>query len=143
METNENMTEKRKQCYGPGRRAGWIALGIVAFTGFAFLFGAVIMWLWNGLMPVIFHLGVITYWQAIGLAILGRLLFGSMHHGGRHHKGPHKFGPWRGRHFRNYDYHCRDHSGYEKWKFYEQYWNEEGEKSFDDYVKRKTSDTPQ
>jgi hypothetical protein len=143
METNENMTEKRTRCCGHGRRAGWIALGIVGFTAIAFLFGAVIMWLWNWLMPVIFHLGVITYWQAIGLAILGRLLFGSMHHGGRHNHGPHRFGPWRNRNFRNHNNRCREHSGYEKWKFYEQYWNEEGEKAFDDYVKRKTSDTPQ
>ena len=95
METTENKQNKRHCCGDPKRRAGWILLGIVGFTAFAFLFGAVVMGLWNWLMPAIFHLGVITYWQAVGLAILGRLLFGSLHHGGSHHRGHTKFGPWR------------------------------------------------
>jgi hypothetical protein len=39
------------------------------------------MVLWNALMPPIFHLPEIGYWQAAGLLILGRLLFGRVHHG--------------------------------------------------------------
>jgi len=33
---------------------------------------------------------------------------------------------------------CRDYSSQTRWSYYEQYWNEEGEKAFNDYVKRKT-----
>ena len=29
-----------------------------------------VMWLWNWLMPTIFHLPSLTYWQIYGLAIL-------------------------------------------------------------------------
>jgi hypothetical protein len=49
----------------------------------AFLFGY-IMHLWNWLMPGIFGLHVITYWQAMGLFLLSKILFGGFHrHGGR------------------------------------------------------------
>jgi len=137
METTMNKTEERP-FYGRRRRqGGWIALGITGFIALAFLFGAIIMWLWNGLMPVIFHLGVITYWQAIGLAILGRLLFGGFHHG-HHHPGQHRMGPWRHRHFMRGRGNCRDYSNGTRWSYYEQYWNEEGENAFNEYIKRKT-----
>ncbi|MCK9424291.1 MAG: hypothetical protein M0Q38_17025 [Bacteroidales bacterium] len=137
METIENNYEKRHCCSGKKHRAGWIILGIVGFTAFAFLFGAVVMWLWNWLMPVIFHLGVITYWQAVGLAILGRLLFGSFHHGSPHYRGRHNFGPWRHKYHMSDGNNCKDYAHGSKWSYYDQYWNEEGEKSFNDYLKRK------
>jgi len=99
------------------------------------------MWLWNWLMPAIFNLGVITYFQAIGLAILGRLLFGGMHHGHHHSRGQHRFGPWRHRHHMNEYGKFRDYSNSTKWDYYEQYWNEEGEKAFNDYVTRKSGES--
>lgn len=58
---------------------GMVILGI----GIAILMGFVIMWLWNGLMPDIFKLGEITYWQAVGLFILAKLFFGGFS-GGSH-----------------------------------------------------------
>ena len=137
METTENKYEKRRFCGGRKHRAGWIILGIIGFTAFAFLFGAVVMWLWNWLMPVLFHLGVITYWQAVGLAILSRLLFGSLHHGGPHKHGRHNFGSWKHT-YRTDGNNCRDNSNSVKWNYYDQYWNEEGESAFNDYVKRKS-----
>jgi len=136
METTESKFRNRHFSFGRRPRIGWIILGIIGFTAFAFLFGAVVMWLWNWLMPAIFHLGVITYWQAVGLAILGRLLIGGFHHGA-HHRGRHNFGPWRHRHYMHNFQNCRDHSYGEKWSHYDQFWNEEGERAFDDYLKRK------
>ena len=56
------------------------------------VFSALTMALWNALMPIIFHLPMIGYWQAAGLLILARILFG----GGRpHHRGWHG-GHWYG-----------------------------------------------
>jgi hypothetical protein len=141
METTENKYEKRHFCGGRRHRTGWIALGIVGFTAFAFLFGAVIMWLWNWLMPAIFHLGIITYWQAIGLAILSRLLFGSFHHAGKYHRGRHNFGTWKKKYHMNYGAACGDYPNSVKWSYYDQFWNDEGEKAFNEYLKRK-SDNP-
>jgi hypothetical protein len=50
---------------------GFAILGI----GLAFLFGWVVMLLWNWLMPEIFGLKRVTYWQAWGLLILCCILF--------------------------------------------------------------------
>jgi len=53
--------------------------GVVAFV----VFGFVVMALWNWLMPALFGLRLITFWQAVGLVILSKILFGSFHsHGG-------------------------------------------------------------
>jgi hypothetical protein len=60
--------------------AGIILLVIAAGTGFSFA----VMFLWNALIPNIFGLGIISFWQALGLLVLSRLLFGG--HG--HHGGP-------------------------------------------------------
>ena len=95
------------------------------------------MWLWNCLMPSLFHLGVITYWQALGLAVLARLLFGTFHHGGPHHRHWNRFGSWRNKGNGN-GHNCRDYANGGKWNYYESYWEEEGEKSFDDYIRRKS-----
>lgn len=35
--------------------------------------------LWNALMPQIFGLRTIGFWQAVGLMLLGKLLFGGFH----------------------------------------------------------------
>jgi len=43
--------------------------------------GAVTMALWNSLMPAMFSLPVVSFWQALGLLLLSRLFFGSF--GGR------------------------------------------------------------
>ena len=142
METSENQSRHNHFCRRPGHRIGWVILGITGAIAFAFLFGAVVMWLWNWLMPVIFHLGVITYWQGVGLAILGRLLFGGFHHGASHHRGFHKPGNWRQMHRMHGRRDCGDYSNAMKWSYYDQYWNEEGEQSFNEYLKRKTGEQP-
>lgn len=54
------------------------------FIGFFFLVGflamsAVIMLLWNWLIPTIFNLKAISYLQAMGLFLLSRMLFGGFH----------------------------------------------------------------
>jgi hypothetical protein len=56
-------------------------IGIVVLTLAAF--GAGVMLLWNALAPDIFGLGVLNYWQALGLLLLARILFGGLGGGGR------------------------------------------------------------
>ena len=51
----------------------FVSLFVVAFT--AFLAGLFIMLLWNWLMPMIFGLTEITYWQGWGISFLCGLLF--------------------------------------------------------------------
>jgi len=54
-----------------GRAAKFVVLVALAITGFGWL----VMSLWNALIPAIFQGPVITFWQAIGLLVLTRLLF--------------------------------------------------------------------
>jgi hypothetical protein len=58
-----------------------IGIGILAVALF-FALGYVVMALWNWLMPPIFGLHTITYWQAYGLLILSKILFGGLRGGG-------------------------------------------------------------
>src|SRR5512140_23820 len=44
-------------------------------AGFA-LFVLLVRLLWNWLMPPIFHLPAITYWQALGVLVLSKIIFG-------------------------------------------------------------------
>src|ERR1051325_1963598 len=64
--------------------------GIIFFAIFLFLFGFISMSLWNALVPDLFHGPVITYWQALGLLVLGKIFFGGFR---GHHRGG-----WGGRH---------------------------------------------
>jgi hypothetical protein len=54
------------------RKFGFALMAIV----FVIAIGFVIMLLWNWLMPELFGLSTITYWQAVGLLILSKILFG-------------------------------------------------------------------
>ena len=47
--------------------------------------GIVTMLLWNALLPVLFHLPVISFCQALGILVLARLLFGGLGCHGRRH----------------------------------------------------------
>ena len=61
--------------------------GLALVAALAFLFGFFVMLLWNWLMPAIFGLGEITYWQGWGLVILAHILFKSGPFNGK--KGSH------------------------------------------------------
>lgn len=72
----------------------WILRG-VKFVLFAALFLTlstfVVMRLWNWLTPALFGWHLITFWQALGVLILSKILFG----GFRGRRGRHMF--WRHR----------------------------------------------
>ena len=79
------------------RRKRW-ALALVAIPLFALIFvagfGFAVHELWNLLMPELFHLPVISFWQAVGLLSLSWLLFGGWRGMPRRHGG------WGGHHRR-------------------------------------------
>jgi hypothetical protein len=61
------------------QRKNWIKYGIGAvFAGAAMItiMGFATMWLWNWLIPELFNGNTVTFWQAIGLLVLGKLLTG-------------------------------------------------------------------
>jgi len=54
---------------------------IVAILLFIAIGGVVVMQLWNWLLPPLFGWRLITFWQALGILVLCRILFGRI--GGR------------------------------------------------------------
>jgi uncharacterized membrane protein len=67
------MNEKRRKL----RRIIWIApLIIVGIILFIFVGGTIVMVLWNWLLPSLFGLPAIGFWQAFGILLLCRILFG-------------------------------------------------------------------
>lgn len=131
MTTHLNTWQKIFRIFGYG------ILGLLTASGFALLFGYVVMLLWNWLMPAIFSLSVITFWQSVGLIILARLIFGGFKHGHDHKKNynPRSFHSK----FKSNFYQENKKSHWDKWRFYEKFWKEEGENAFQSYVEKKQS----
>ena len=118
------------------RIAGMTFAGIMAAVLFALFFGLIVKWLWNWLMPAIFGLGIITFWQAFGIVLLAKLLFGGFGHHDRSRAdhSPHEkisgfiHGEKRSPLFR--------HGNGKNWGLFRQYWEEEGRSAFEDYIDR-------
>lgn len=68
----------------------WTVISVL----FVLVFGWVTMFLWNYLVPPIFNGPEITFWQALGLLLLSKILFGGF--GGKH-CGGHKSMQWKQR----------------------------------------------
>jgi hypothetical protein len=69
-------------------RKKWIFIAPAALLGialFTFIGGEVVRLLWNWLLPPLFGWREVTFWQALGLLALCRILFGGfgMHGGSR------------------------------------------------------------
>ena len=114
-------------------------MGVIMAVVFALVFGMAVKWLWNWLMPALFGLGTITYWQAFGIVILAKFLFGSF---GGHHKDTSdhvrsKFHEKWQRSFGEEDdkpSSPEDQRNYHK--YYRKYWREEGKEAFDKYIQK-------
>ena len=63
----------------------------------ATVFSFAVMWLWNWLIPSLFGLHAVSFWQALGLLVLCKILFGGFY-------GRHGFkGDWRARLIRRWE----------------------------------------
>jgi hypothetical protein len=51
---------------------------LVMSIGFSILLTYPVMWLWNWLMPAIFGLKTLTFWQTFGLTMLSNMIFGKV-----------------------------------------------------------------
>ncbi|HTP26903.1 MAG TPA: hypothetical protein VMK12_14775 [Anaeromyxobacteraceae bacterium] len=72
---------------------GWVMFGLAAAAALGLVLGFPVMWLWNWLMPQLFRLPALTFWQAVGLLLLCHLLFKGHSPGFRH--GEHRdHKPW-------------------------------------------------
>jgi hypothetical protein len=78
---NEEKETMKGNCCG-SRSRRWLFIPLFVIAG-VFIFGALVMYLWNAVMPQVFtSLGPITYCQAICILILSKILFGGFKRGG-------------------------------------------------------------
>src|SRR5450631_349240 len=93
--TNLSRNEDKKMT---PRRVVGIMVKIAVFGTIAVtVFGQAVHYLWNWLMPSLFRVPAIGYWQAVGLLGLSWILFGGL-------RGPGSGrGPWRRRMRENWD----------------------------------------
>lgn len=134
----------------PARKIVRVAVLALAGVGAMVLFAAVFGWLvellWNWLMPTLFGLKAITFWQAFGVLLLAKLLFGGVaprYRGRRDER-------W-GRRFRERVYGAGaeqegDADGApmpgdrHRWPLFRQFWREEGRAAFEAYAQKKKSE---
>ena len=67
-----------------------VATAVALFVGFIVFIavgGLAVWWLWNWLMPELFGMPELTFWQALGVLALSRILFGGFGPSG--HNGMH------------------------------------------------------
>jgi hypothetical protein len=126
--------------WGAMRIVAMIVGGVVVACVFALAFGWLVMLLWNWLMPMLFGLKVITYWQAFGIVILSKLLFSGI---GSHHKRHHGLHDHHGFHHGPRPWKHDHHDDWvpagdpRNWRYYRDYWTERGKKNFEEYLNEK------
>lgn len=138
---NDQRYKSGRRCPKIIRIIGMVFAGVVLAVVFAFVFGLVVKLLWNALMPAVFGLSTITYWQAVGLVILAKLIFGGFghhhdHHDHFHKKFAHKWNGFSCRPGDNEEDLWKPKGSYRNWKYYDQYWKEEGKSAFEAYIDR-------
>ena len=72
------------------KRRFWFGKAVMILffiTAFVVVFGFIVMSLWNAILPAVLGVKVITFWQALGILVLSKILFGGF--GGWRHKGEH------------------------------------------------------
>lgn len=65
------------------RKVGKVVFFMLLIPVVAYAFIHLVMYLWNGIIPDVFGLTTITFWQAAGIILLSKLLFGGMNFGKR------------------------------------------------------------
>jgi hypothetical protein len=60
--------------------------GVFLAAALALLFGLVVMVLWNWIMPEVFGLPPLTYWQSWGIVLLAHILFKAGGHRDQNHR---------------------------------------------------------
>jgi Ca2+/H+ antiporter, TMEM165/GDT1 family len=60
------------------RIAIMIGIGVIAI----FVFSSIVMLLWNNVLTSVLHLSAISFWQALGILVLSKILFSGFGRGG-------------------------------------------------------------
>lgn len=126
----------------------WVIIGLVLATLFALVFGILVKLLWGVTLSPIFGIPEITYWQAVGIVILSRLVFGGFGHRGGPKNGLHNSGDKHGSFGSKLRHHFHgkgeddDDNDTEfrvpetHRKHYHEFWEKEGKQAFNEYLSK-------
>ncbi len=115
---------------------GGTILGLLGVAALGLLLGSIIQLLWNWLMPQLFNLPEISYWQAIGIYALVRILFGAI--GGNAEKAASS-----GKKTKRVPCDAEDEGmkkNWKSWQHYDAWWEEDGKRAFHAYSERKNAE---
>ncbi|MBN1130165.1 MAG: hypothetical protein JXA71_14330 [Chitinispirillaceae bacterium] len=132
------------------RILGVAIIGICLAALFALLFGWLVMLLWNWLMPSLFGIKTVTYWQAFGITILAKILFSGFHgdHGKNRHadhihrKVDSRWHRWMGIKDDEPPGEVIGRFSHEEMKHYREFWKTKGEAAFAEFLKNRGPAAP-
>ena len=141
----EGMTQRPSRGLRVLRIIGVAIAGVCLAVLFALLFGWLVMLLWNWLMPALFGIKAVTYWQAFGITVLAKILFGGIHgnKGGHshadhiHRKADRRWHRWMGI---DDDSRCGAETGgfsREEMNHCREFWKTQGEAAFAEFLKNR------
>jgi hypothetical protein len=78
-------------------RIGKAFMILACVIAFVVLFTFIVMGLWNAILPAVLGVSTITFWQAMGILVLSKILFSGFGGGGWKHKGEHFKSRWKQR----------------------------------------------
>lgn len=121
------------------RIIGWVLAGLAMACFVALIFGLLVMWLWGVTLTPLFGFPKLSYWQAVGLIILGKLIFGGFGHHPKDASHSSHHAKWHDRFEGRYP--CRPpffHHGKES-DNYREFWESEGRQAFEAFMERRRS----
>jgi hypothetical protein len=141
METkrNENGCKTSTECVTKlFKIIGMVIIGLCFAVIFALAFGFLAKWLWNYLMPDLFGLSKITYFQAFAMVVLAKLLFGAF--GSHIPKHSHMHRPPFIKLHEPFHCHIPGHLKNEPddSECFRMFWHEEGKEAFEKYKEKST-----
>ena len=84
-----------KKPFGKKFRPQKAALLLMAILAFVFVMGAIVMLLWNAILPSVLGVKRLTYWQGVGLFMLAKILLGGWPGRGMKHRYREKKRRWK------------------------------------------------
>lgn len=78
----------KDQSFSRRPRPAKVFFFVLAAILFLALMGGLVMYLWNAILPEVLGVKRITFWQAVGILALAKILFGfpPFRKGGKHHR---------------------------------------------------------
>lgn len=116
--------------------AGHVMVGLAFAIVFALVFAFLVKFIWNSIMPAIFGLTTITFWQAFGIVVLAKLIFGGFGHHAHDRWRKDRSDYWHKKWHQTEDEIPPPRKFSRDWKYYKQYWQDEGKAAFETYMNR-------